>query len=224
MNNNLGSDSHEDEMGVKSPRIRVASRQSNDFTIFIDDDIDEPSAYRDELYLLITASENDSINIPLLTRGGSMDTALAFEEMLKLSKAESTAILMGGVASAGTIIALSCTNVAVLDSATFMIHTASFGSMGQTNHVKAHVDFSHECIHEVIDRVYEGFLTPVEIQSVKDGTELWLKADAIRDRLKARLKYFEAKAKKEEQALKKTSTPQRKKPIVKSETPQILEG
>jgi ATP-dependent protease ClpP protease subunit len=212
------------EMGVKSPRIRVANRQINDFTIFLDDDIEEPSSYRDELYLLLTASESDTISIPLLTRGGSMDTALAFEEMLKISKAESTAILMGGVASAGTIIALSCTNVAVLDSATFMIHTASFGSMGQTNHVKAHVDFSHECIHEVIDRVYEGFLSPTEIQSVKDGTELWLKADAIRERLQSRLKYFENKSKKAEQLLKKSLDTKPKKVSVKNDIKNITEG
>lgn len=206
--NNSGEEQQLMFIQPPSQRIRVNKRQSTEYTIFLDDEITEPSNYRDEIFSIINSSEFDEISIILNTVGGSLSTALAFKEVLQLCPATSTAVLIGECSSAGTIIALACNNVAVLDSATFMIHTAKFGSGGTTNNVKDHVDFTHAQINKLIDSTYVGFLSKAEIEQVKLGKEFWFNADEIRERLQNRAKYFEQLEKKKAPKKSKKDAPE----------------
>lgn len=191
-------------------RIRVVPRQSNEITIFIDDNIVDPHEYRDEFHTIINAGEYDEINIVLNTGGGNLSTANMLVQAMHASRAEINCILVGDCYSAGTIIALNAKNVVVLDSATFMVHTASFASGGTTNNIKGHVDFTHQYINRLIDETYEGFLTKIELEQVKNGKEFWFTAEEVKNRLVERTKYFEIKAKKEEKESKVKAKSQKK--------------
>lgn len=183
-------------LGNQSNRIKISKNISNNITIILDEELTKPSDYRDEVWTIMNAGEEDDTIILCNSMGGSLSTALMFREALLMSASPSTAIIAHECSSAATIIALSCDNVGVLDSAEFMIHTAKFGSGGNTNNVKDHVDFTHKQIHKLIDDVYTGFLTKDEIEKVKLGKEFWFDADETRIRLNNRAKFIEAKHKK----------------------------
>lgn len=184
-------------------RLKARSKQFSEFTFFLDEPIGSPSEYRDEIHTIVNASEIDTINIIINSPGGQLSTAQALVEAIKISEATINAVIMGECSSAATIIALNCPNVIVLDSAEFMIHTAKFGSWGNTNNVKDHVDFNQKQINKLIDATYTGFLTKQEIEKVKLGVEFWFDAEETRKRLENRIKFVEKEEKKKN---KKAST------------------
>lgn len=164
--------------------------------VFIDTDIGEPGEYRELISILFNASENDTINIFINSGGGNLDTALAIVEGLKNTAAEVTAIIIGACHSAASIISMYCDRVAVLDNAYSMVHTASFGTAGNTGNVKSYTDFTVRQVERLLHETYEGFLTKDELAKVKDGVELWFDSDEMRRRMNNRIKLLETKIKK----------------------------
>lgn len=173
--------------------IRTITQEVKRHDVFLDTDISEPPNYRDLISLLFNAGENDSINIFINSQGGHLNSALAIIEGIKHSNANVTGIIMGECYSAASMIALNCHNVVVLDSANMMIHTASFGTAGNTGNVKAYTDFTVKEIEKLLVSTYEHFLTKDEIDKIKTGVEIWLSSDDIKNRLETRSKYIESK-------------------------------
>lgn len=97
--------------------------------VYITDGIDEPSCYNELCQILRNASKGETVNLYLNTPGGIIDSAFMIVDAIKSSKAKVTAYLSGTVASAGTIIALSCDNLVVADHTAWMSHSYS-GSVG----------------------------------------------------------------------------------------------
>jgi ATP-dependent protease ClpP protease subunit len=186
--------------------IRTVTQEVKRHDVFLDTDIGEPQNYRDLITLLFNANENDSINIFINSQGGHLNSALAIIEGIKHSNAQVTGIIMGECYSAASMIALNCHNVVVLDSANMMIHTASFGTAGNTSNVKAYTDFTVKEVEKLLVSTYEGFLTSEEIDKIKTGVEIWLSAEDISKRMEIRVKLLEAK----EQEV--APTPEPKKP------------
>lgn len=179
----------------------------NHYDVFIDSEITGPEDYRELLTLLFNANDGDSINIFINSEGGHLDTAIAIIEGLKNTQAHVVAVLMGACHSAASFISMYCHEVAVLDNAYSMVHTATFGSVGFTGNVKAHTDFTVKMVEKLINDTYEGFLTKDEIAKVKSGVEMWFDSDEIKERMGNRVKYLESlekkKARAEAAALKK---------------------
>lgn len=181
--------------------INSIERTVHHHDVFLDDEISEPSNYRELLALLFNAGEGDSVNIFINSNGGHLDTALAVVEGLKATQADVTAVLIGACHSAASIISMYCHEVAVLDNAYSMIHTASFGAVGNTGNVKAHTEFTVRQVEKLLQDTYEGFLTKEEMQKVKQGVELWFDADEIRKRMESRIKLLMSRHKKQQKGL-----------------------
>jgi len=154
--------------------------------VFLDDTIEEPSKYRELISLLVNASPNDKIHLFINSNGGHLDTAGAIISGILSSQAEVTAFLMGACHSAASLISMYCHAVHVYDTAYMMIHTASFGSSGNTPTVKAHTDFTIKQCENLMKDAYEGFLSADEIKKVLNGIEIWFNAEEIKPRLKKR--------------------------------------
>lgn len=167
--------------------------------VFLDSTIDEPNKYRELISLLVNAGENDKIHLFINSNGGHLDTAGAIISGILSSRAEVTAFLMGATHSAASLISMYCHAVHVYDTAYMMIHTASFGSSGNTPTVKAHTDFTIKQCEKLMQDAYEGFLTPDEIKKVLNGIELWFNAEEIKPRLKKRFAAVELQMKKEQE-------------------------
>ena len=164
--------------------------------VFLDGEISSPENYRELLALLFNAGEEDTINIFINSNGGHLDTALAVVEGLKATSASVTAVLIGACHSAASIISMYCHEVAVLDNAYSMVHTASFGAAGSTGNVKAHTEFTVRQVEKLLNDTYDGFLTKEELIRVKSGVELWFDSDEIRKRMGSRVKFLQKKLKK----------------------------
>jgi len=164
--------------------------------VFLDSTIDEPNKYRELISLLINAGENDKIHLFINSNGGHLDTAGAIISGILSSRAEVTAFLMGATHSAASLISMYCHAVHVYDTAYMMIHTASFGSSGNTPTVKAHTDFTIKQCEKLMLDAYEGFLTKAEMDKVLNGLELWFNAEEIKPRLKKRFEAVQLQDKK----------------------------
>ena len=180
--------------------------------VFLDDTIEEPSKYRELISLLVNASPNDKIHLFINSNGGHLDTAGAIISGILSSQAEVTAFLMGATHSAASLISMYCHAVHVYDTAYMMIHTASFGSSGNTPTVKAHTDFTIKQCEKLMIDAYEGFLTPKELDKVLNGLELWFNAEEIKPRLKKR---FEAVQLQDKKAAEKANEITEPKPAIK---------
>lgn len=166
--------------------------------MFLDEAIESPDNYRELIAILFNAEEGDSVNIYINSEGGELDTAIAIIEGLKHTQAHVTGVLTGACHSAASFISMYCHEMAVLDNAYSMVHTATFGSVGFTGNVKAHTDFTVRMVEKLINETYEGFLTKDEIAKVKSGVEMWFDADEIKRRMASRVKHLQALQKRQE--------------------------
>lgn len=176
--------------------INMTERTARQFDIFLDDEIGSPSEYRELISILFGASEIDDISLFINCPGGQLDSALAIIEGIKFTQANVTAVLVGACHSAASMIMMYCHNVIVTESAYSMIHTASYGSSGNTSNVKAHTDFTSKQVDKLLDDTYEGFLSKEEMANVKKGVELWLSAEELQERLLKRAKVLKKKQSK----------------------------
>jgi ATP-dependent protease ClpP protease subunit len=194
--------------GVPAIPQMIVSRSNNQYietmektyyhhNIFLDCPIQEPDQYREMIALLFSSSENDTIDIFFNSDGGHLDTALAVVEALKLTPAHVRGILIGACHSACSIISMYCDEIVVLDNAYSMIHTATFGSQGNTGNVRSHTEFTVKMVENLLNETYEGFLTKDELIKVKQGVEIWFDAEAIRKRMASRNKFLKSKHKKD---------------------------
>jgi len=167
--------------------------------VFLDDTIEEPSKYRELISVLVNATPNDKIHLYINSPGGHLDTAAAIVSGILSCQAEVTAFIMGACHSAASLIAMYCHAVHVYDTAYMMVHTASFGSSGNTPTVKAHTDFTIKQCEKLMKDAYEGFLTEDELKKVLNGIELWYNAEEIKPRLKKRFAAVELQMKKEQE-------------------------
>jgi ATP-dependent protease ClpP protease subunit len=188
---------------IKSSRQELCSHQ-----VYLDEDIGEPKKYRDLINLLYTCSEDTEFNFFINTCGGSLSSAMSIIEAIKNTNGTVRAIITGEAHSAGSIIALSCHEIIVTDSAQMMVHTASYGTGGNVQNVQSHVDFSTKHINKILDKTYSGFLSPAEFVTLRQGVELWFDSDDIVARLKLRQAFLKKQtddsAKPEKKARKRS--------------------
>jgi ATP-dependent Clp protease protease subunit len=189
---------------LKSSQYITASHHSfTHYDVFIDDEVAEPASYRELITTLFNAGENDTMAIYLNSPGGNLDSALAIIEGLKNTQARVTGVIIGACHSAASLISMYCHEVAVMDNAYSLVHTASFGSSGNTSNVKSHTEFTVKMVESVLNETYEGFLSKDELAKVKQGVELWFDAESIRKRFESRVKHLEAELKKKNKEDKK---------------------
>ncbi len=176
--------------------IKTQKHEIKMHSVFFDEEISNPSKYRELIHTLLMSSEHDQFIFMINSPGGYLSSALAIIETMKSSEALIRANLFGECHSAASMIALNCDEIMVSDSATMLVHTASYGTEGQSGNVRAHVDFSSKRIKSIIEDTYSGFMTSNEIADLHKGMEFWFDSKEIGKRLINRLKYKESKLKK----------------------------
>jgi len=176
--------------------IRTIPIQINSHLIFIDDDIGDPSTYRDVIHCLATCNENDSVNFLINSNGGRTDSIWQIIEAMKGCRGDVAATVIGAAYSAASMLACMAPQCLIADSAEFMLHTAHYGSIGTVPNVKGQTDFATKQINRLLDICYAGFLTPKELEELKNGREWWFDADEARERMLRRQLYLLKESKK----------------------------
>lgn len=149
---------------------------------YITGTIDEPSQYNELCYLLSTATPDTRFFIHINTPGGIIDSAFMVANAIEMSKAKVTGCLSGTVASAGTLIAMSCDELNVTPHMSFMIHNYSGGMTGKGHEMKARQQFTDTHLNEAFKYYYTGFLSSEEMQRIIDGTDMWMSTSEVEDR------------------------------------------
>ena len=152
------------------------------YDIILDENIREPSYYRQALHTLRTVNENDVVQIFLNNSGGQLDTAICFRNSIQECRAPVFAILEGDTHSAAGMIALSCDDVIAKPYCAMMVHNASFGSAGTSQNIVDHVSFISKQTERLVREVYKDFLTTSEIDEVVKNREIWLTDEEIKER------------------------------------------
>lgn len=185
---------------------------SNYFEIYLDKPISEPNNYRKAFEVFKKAQEGDLIKIHIDTPGGNVDTAIKFINAIQETEASVLGSLEQKAYSAGSLILLSCPMVQVKPWASFMAHSASSGFWGTFSGMKEQLVFFEKEVNRLMEKTYEGFLTPNEIDDVVKGRrEIWLPDKEIVKRLNSRAEFLQAKA---QAPVKKTR--QKRKPKLES--------
>ena len=146
---------------------------------YLTDDIIEPAAYNELCFLLENAEPDSTFHLHINTPGGLIDSAVMLIHAIKSSPANVIGHLSGTVASAGTIIALSCNDIKVAPHTSFMIHNYSAGISGKGHEMKARQEFVDSSLNDAFKTFYTGFLTADEMESVIDGKDMWMGTDEV---------------------------------------------
>ena len=200
-------------MSLKSESLgyTVKSQQLNNFTVHITGDIRDAEYYTKVFDMCLEAGENDVINFFIASNGGDLDGLNVLLEGIRLTDAHVCAILIGPAHSAASILALNCHDIVVTTSATMLTHNIRTGFGGKIADLEAFTNFNRKISNKLIKDTYEAFLNPSELQEVLHGKELWFDSEDIRERLKSRQAYLEAKYKEEQALLEETKpVPKRK--------------
>jgi ATP-dependent Clp protease protease subunit len=183
--------------------IRTVTQQINTHLVFIDDDIREPSNYRDVIHCLTTCNDNDSVNLIVNSSGGRTDSIWQIIEAMKGCRGDVSVTVIGAAYSAASMLACMAPECYITDSAEFMLHTAHYGSIGTVPNVKGQTDFATRQINKLLDQAYTGFLTPKELEELKNGKEFWFDSEESQKRMVRRYKYLNGLSKPKPVKVKK---------------------
>ena len=150
--------------------------------VYLTDGIDEPSFYNQLCHSLYCADESDTFYLHVNTPGGMLDTTFMLLDAMRNSKAHIIGHLTGTVASAGTIVALTCDELIASDDLSWMSHYYSAHIGGKGNEIKARQDFTERTTSATFRRIHEGFFTKKEIEEMIDGKDFWLDEIEVRER------------------------------------------
>lgn len=174
---------NEFEFNDQSDIIDTIEMKSFCHRIFIDDEISDPKYYRKVILTIMNSAENDSIIFLINSIGGDLFSLRSIVETFRMMNVKTTALVMGKCYSAASMLTLSCDKVIVYPSAEMMIHTAQMASGGSCGNWKRSVNFSAKSVEDYLEEVYFGFLSPEEIEKVKNDQELYFDANQIMTRV-----------------------------------------
>lgn len=160
----------------------LSSIVHNKYEFNLDEDIKEPSYYRNLIEVLNNATEQDLVVLNINSGGGHLDSAISIIDALRNTRANTLAWISGSAYSAAGIIALSCQNLEVGEFATFMAHNSQYGLGGYTTDIKDRAVFEHKMISKIMHSVYNHFLTLDEVEAVLANKTIWMDADEIVER------------------------------------------
>lgn len=160
----------------------LSSITHNKYEFNLDEDIKEPSYYRNLIEVLNNATEQDLVVLNINSGGGHLDSAISIIDALRNTRANTLAWISGSAYSAAGIVALSCQNLEVGEFATFMAHNFQYGLGGYTTDIKDRAVFEHKMISKIMHSVYKHFLTLDEVEAVLANKTIWMDADEIIER------------------------------------------
>jgi ATP-dependent protease ClpP protease subunit len=186
---------NEDSDFIEVPTLgfSCSSAVMNTYTVHLNQPVLTPSYYNNIMDLMLNATENDCIVFLVSSPGGRADGLLYLIEGLRMTDANTVAVLIGEVASSASIFSLHCNDVEVTEFSSMLCHNASFGSGGKVQDVISHVQHVAKNTEKLMRATYEGFLSELEIQEMLAGKEIYLDSEQINERMVQREEYYKNK-------------------------------
>jgi len=165
----------------------IVDAASKTVTAYIAGAIDEPFQYNELCYQLAVAPEDYTVTIHINTPGGIIDSAFMIADAISSCKARVVGKLSGTVASAGTLITMTCDDVIITPHLSFMIHNYSGGMAGKGHEMKARQKFTDDHLNDAFKAFYTGFLSEDEMDKVIEGTDMWMGSNEVLERWNTRI-------------------------------------
>ena len=155
----------------------------SNYTIYIDEDVQEPDYYRLVCEILRKASPDDSFTFIFSTNGGLESGMIALMSAMRSCPSLIHGILAGDAFSAGSALFLECDSFEVMPMSSMMIHTASYGIGGKHTDVSSYHKFNEDWIERFIDETYSDFLPKDRLDDVKNGRDVYIATDQVQEYL-----------------------------------------
>lgn len=163
---------------------------------YISEAIIEPFHYTEMIHSIRYASPHDLIYIHLNTTGGNAFTAIQIIQAMRESEAHIITSMEGQCCSAGTLIFLSGREYLVHEHSLAMIHNYSSGVSGKGHEQRAQFEAIDKWFYKLAREIYIPFLNEDEFEKVISGSDLWLTADEVAERLNVMIDFRQAEADK----------------------------
>lgn len=172
----------------KSVSVETITQSFDVVRIYLTDDgVNGLSEHLDQIEAILEASPNDIIEVYCLAcPGGSIDTIVSLLNALANSQAHTVTIVEGHNSSAGTMCAMITDEVRVGMYSSFMLHSASGGVMGSMANTAEAARFYEQHYNRFLEDIYYGFITSEEEILLKNGRELYMNSEEIKERLERR--------------------------------------
>lgn len=163
--------------------IKVSDKKSQIVHCYLENSIHDPHEYIELFEKLNNVEENDEVFIHINSWGGQVDTTLQIINNIEQCNAHVTTVLEGAALSAGSMIFLAGHSKEINKYSYMMCHYYYGGIHGKGQEILAESNFSDKHFKEVFKRIYKGFLTSKELESLFNGTDFWFNSKEIKKRL-----------------------------------------
>lgn len=172
-----------EESNVFNDYVPIVGK-GNHYDVYLTNTISYPEYYTELVDLLSNLESYNTVTLHINNGGGSIDSAFMIRDAIHSCDAEVTAKVYGTVASAATVITLSCDELVTSRFLSFMIHNYSTGMQGKGHELKAYQNFTDRELNRAFKEIYNGFLSAAEMDEVIEGRDIWLSEDEVEDRWK----------------------------------------
>ena len=167
--------------GMIEPKV---SAQVYEF--YISGAIESPDNYIEWFNIIRHANPGDTIKIYINSFGGDLFTAIQFMRVLAETEAVVICSVEGACMSAATLVFLCADQFEITPHSMFMFHNYSGGTMGKGGEMYGQIQHERKWSEQLLKELYDGFLTPIEIQSLLDNKDMWMDVDEVFIRMEER--------------------------------------
>lgn len=175
------------------PQNRGMFKKANGaiYEFYLSGTIKPPEEYIEIFDVIRHATNNDTIKIYINSHGGDLFTAIQFLRVLSDTDAFVVCSVEGACMSAATMIFLNADAFEITPFSSFMYHNYSSGVYGKGGEQFDQVIHDRKWSEDLLNNIYEDFLTPSEIKSLLANKDIWMDAEEVSSRMHKRIKIRE---------------------------------
>lgn len=140
------------------------------------------------------AQPDDIVKIYINSEGGNLFTAIQFLRVLTDCAGTVIVSIEGACMSAATMIMLAADAYEISPHTMFMFHNYSGGTIGKGGEMYDNIVHERKWSDQLLHEIYADFLTEEEIEKILDNKDMWMDADEVLERLRARVAKLESTA------------------------------
>ena len=184
----------EEDIEFTSANGKIAPKIiSRCYEFYISGYIKSPEEYIDWFDTIRHCTEDDTVKLYINSYGGDMFTGLQFMRVLAETDALVVCSVEGACMSAATMIFLCADRFEVTPHSMFMFHNYSGGAFGKGGEMYGQIQHERKWSEQLLNEIYEDFLTKAEIQSLLDNKDMWMDVDEVVLRMEERDKLSKEK-------------------------------
>lgn len=156
-------------------------------TFYLSGEITESKDYIEWFETIRNAGETDAIKIHINSPGGNLFTAIQFMRVLAETDAMIIASVEGACMSAATMIFLCADKFEISEHSMFMFHNYSGIAVGKGGEMYDNIVHERKWSDKIMRKIYDGFLTKPEIESILNNKDIWMEGEDVIKRLKSKV-------------------------------------